>query len=516
MKNVVNTLSILLLWTSLSFGRVANAQDGKPPEGGASAPASSGGAACRNSCKDQCGKQGDQCKKDIDAVEILCKATNSSAYCKQAKDKGCKASQDYCEVMCFVDFGDTPKCDPDTPDPDRPTDTGKSSGDPHLITFDGQYYDFQAAGEFLLVETLDGEVTVQVRQIPITASASINSAIGIRFGAIELSMDGRDGFLDVKRDGSTLSVDALIDGPVDGVLARRSPHDGLILVKPGVMSIRFDWRGGSRIDVFVQRLGDQETRGLLGDSDGVLENDVVPPEGVYVREWLNTEYADRWRVGVGESLLPYRDAENASTFVKDNHPESYALPSDKELMSAARICSASEVPEVMMGMCIFDVAMTGDASFADGRVDIGRRDVSFTLGGETVPAAIIMNRFEAGDFDAGKSDGDGLWADYDARWTAENWERIFPSACANSPELTPENCTCLARTLADRERDDPADRRAVVAYLIVTPEVDGNSSALDALRDRLRTVEQGLGAAEENARIIDDYRLYRAVSEACK
>ena len=41
-----------------------------------------------------------------------------------------------------------------------------SNGDPHMRTVDGVPYDFQAAGEFTLLETPDGAVDVQVRQEP--------------------------------------------------------------------------------------------------------------------------------------------------------------------------------------------------------------------------------------------------------------------------------------------------------------------------------------------------------------
>ena len=44
--------------------------------------------------------------------------------------------------------------------------TGDSWGDPHQITFDGIHYDFQAAGEFVFLESALDNRQIQVRQEP--------------------------------------------------------------------------------------------------------------------------------------------------------------------------------------------------------------------------------------------------------------------------------------------------------------------------------------------------------------
>ena len=61
-----------------------------------------------------------------------------------------------------------------------------SNGDPHMRTIDGVPYDFQAAGEFTLLETPDGAVDVQVRQEPAAGvergAVSNNTAVAARVG----------------------------------------------------------------------------------------------------------------------------------------------------------------------------------------------------------------------------------------------------------------------------------------------------------------------------------------------
>jgi hypothetical protein len=44
--------------------------------------------------------------------------------------------------------------------------SGSSTGDPHILTFDGLHYDFQAIGDFVLVKALDSDLEIQVRQAP--------------------------------------------------------------------------------------------------------------------------------------------------------------------------------------------------------------------------------------------------------------------------------------------------------------------------------------------------------------
>ena len=50
------------------------------------------------------------------------------------------------------------------PDPHRPG--GDSSGDTHLVTFDGLRYDFQAIGEYVLVKSTKDDFMIQTRQVP--------------------------------------------------------------------------------------------------------------------------------------------------------------------------------------------------------------------------------------------------------------------------------------------------------------------------------------------------------------
>ena len=62
-------------------------------------------------------------------------------------------------------------------------DGGDTWGDPHLVTYDGVKYDFQAKGEFVLSRGSVGDFEVQTRQQPRGNSAvTLNKAVAFRVG----------------------------------------------------------------------------------------------------------------------------------------------------------------------------------------------------------------------------------------------------------------------------------------------------------------------------------------------
>ncbi|MEK8104834.1 VWD domain-containing protein [Micromonospora sp. M12] len=86
---------------------------------------------------------------------------------------------------------------------------GNSNGDPHLLSYDGLRYDFQAAGEFVLTRSTRDDFEVQTRQtmFPASSVVAVNSAVAARVA------------------GDRVGVYATPDGPVIRVNgARRCPR----------------------------------------------------------------------------------------------------------------------------------------------------------------------------------------------------------------------------------------------------------------------------------------------------
>lgn len=491
------------------------------------ADAQGGTTPCEDSCKDKCKKGGDGCRKDIDRLKKLCTYTGRSAFCNAAKNRGCKASQDYCESMCFVDFGDTtPKCDPPSPDPTTPT-TGGSFAEPHLITIDGQYYDFQAAGDFLLSETLDGEVSIHTRQSPFGPTASINTAIGVRIGEIVIRYDTRDPRWQASKGGESVPFELLLDGSVDDVSVKLDGQEKLLVAKPGVFAVQVNASTRVRIDAYVAYLGQQTTRGLLGNSDGDPTNDVVVPADTESRAWINTEFADRWRLNDENSLLPYGPGETVADFTIRPHPTERTQLSQNAIEAATKTCRDAAVPESQMAICIHDVALTGDTRFAEGLIDFDRADVVWSLGDQStlvsdIKASISLQTSDSNvvsetpnAVDAPTDWRDEIWAIYDADAVQSDWKNTFIDSCEANSNRTQASCACAFEHITAADNSAPEDVKSRVAYMLTREEVNSNSNALDALRSYIRRTNATGNAADENRAIVADYRLYLSVKDQC-
>ena len=118
-----------------------------------------------------------------------------------------------------------------------PTNSGSGNGDagtggdPHLDTFGQDFYDFQAAGEFTLLQASNrNDLQVQVRQQPFPHSRSIavNTAVAIRDGNAIVEIDST----------SASSVSAFIDHhPFDGTSATLAGGGKLTVQRTSLFSL---------------------------------------------------------------------------------------------------------------------------------------------------------------------------------------------------------------------------------------------------------------------------------------
>lgn len=246
-----------------------------------------------------------------------------------------------------------------------------TKGEPHLVTFDGLAYDFQAAGEFVLFS--DGEVEVQTRQQAMTGrgDVSVNAMIAARVGGQRV----------VVRRGAPDRV--WLDGQ-ERALAGELALEAGRLTRNG-RELTLTWRGGDVMRVVVHDdLVDVELgilprpgrvhRGLLGSTpnDDPLD-DLVGSDGkVYVQpdvSALYRGYGDGWRVTQAESLLHYEPGETTETFTERAFPRAQATLADLApdvLASATARCAEAGIRQrSLLEACILDVALLGrdDAAF---------------------------------------------------------------------------------------------------------------------------------------------------------
>lgn len=283
---------------------------------------------------------------------------------------------------------------------DREFVTGRSTGDPHITTFDGVSYDFMAAGDFVLAQEPEGDLLVAARQSPIGESVSNNNATGTVVGnssvvidaeaETPVSIDGEPVSVD---DGNTVSVD---DGA--GEIHRQSNtytvyyagDDGEVTATDEHLTATVV---GDRLDITLSLHPDREhdVEGLLGNIDGNQSNDVAFENGTALAQPLRPDqlydgFRDDWRATGDES--PFE-----STYFVETFPESVVTVSDlseteRERAEDALADTCLEPGTPQYEDALIDVALTGDSSYISSACRV--TDENVTDGDDASPTTISV------------------------------------------------------------------------------------------------------------------------------
>lgn len=258
----------------------------------------------------------------------------------------------------------------------RPCRSGcaESIGDPHLTTVDGTEYEFQGAGEFVLLRGAAGAVEIQVRYEPLFRDSdydvSVHTAVAARVG------DHRVGWYDtgeVRVDGEPVAGTgrlALGDGWLSHDLGATTVGfpDGTVMYLIGA-SILVDPSDALRSDG-VGLLGRVEPGGFpvppLPDGTTLPE----PPDPDAAFEALYRRFGPAWLVPEGASLFDYREGETSSGYFLPDFPQRARSLLDLNALDAAlRLAGEAECGSIddarLFFRCVFDVGVTGDATWAD-------------------------------------------------------------------------------------------------------------------------------------------------------
>ena len=254
-------------------------------------------------------------------------------------------------------------------------------GDPHLTTWDGLAYDFQAVGEFVLAEgTGASDIALQARTAPVGDLASKLTAVAALI------------------DGHRVTIDALADQPlrVDGdVVTLTAVSAPLIL---GNASIVFN---GSTylidnpgtillaVDVLDDRLDLSaelapalagQVRGLLGNFDTPTANDLALRDGTVLASPvpfgdLYGVFADAWRVTSASSLFDYAAGYSTDTYTDRSFPRQAV---SLDMLPAALVAEATRIVDeagindpIHRSAAILDIALSGDPSYAGSALGWG-------------------------------------------------------------------------------------------------------------------------------------------------
>ena len=258
---------------------------------------------------------------------------------------------------------------------------GYNDGDPHIMTVNGLYYDFQTGGEFVALRGQGMEFQTRQRPVDSLPWVSVNTAVAARVGKYRVSWQPGSG---VTPDPSGLQL--RIDGVVTSL-----PSGGIPLgvggkVSPlGITGITVDFPDGTKMTASahfwpygnvwylnVRAYNTMATDGIMG----------VLTQG----EWLNPGFSDKWRVskrvaarslsgtmtraqqnGVPqESLFDYDPEVTPDNFVSEPFPRDKVPPMDPRNVELANQVCARIKDEKLLKDCLFDVGTTGDPVFAEG------------------------------------------------------------------------------------------------------------------------------------------------------
>jgi len=253
-------------------------------------------------------------------------------------------------------------------------------GDTHLRTFNGLFYDFQAAGDFTLAE-VDPGLSVQTRQVsgaPTWPNATVNKAVAARFGTTKVAIC-------LAPQGSNQSANVHVNGKPTTV------EDGKTLELPGGVDIarqnnvyQITSEGGdsvratvnpSWIDVAVG-LGHwpSSVHGLIANPNGNVNQIETRDHAVLTNPFnfddLYHRFADSWRVTEGDSLLSACDAEKVIEVGIPKRPF-YAKDLEPGIREKTQgVCAAAGVkPGPLLEACTLDVAVIGQDAAAKAFVD---------------------------------------------------------------------------------------------------------------------------------------------------
>ncbi len=303
-------------------------------------------------------------------------------------------------------------------------------GDPHVKTVDGTDYDFQAAGEFVLLRGQNLEI--QARQTPVetesalgpnghtglTSCVSVNTAVALKVGATRITYQpGERGpqkrsALELRIDGKLVTLGA---GPLPlasgGRIARTSADNGIRVDAPGGTSVVITPGFWDYYRIWYMNVDTSHARATDGVMGSIAPGNWLPalPDGsllgsrptslVQRYQDLYGKFGKAWRVKDSTSLFDYAAGTSTATFTLESwpngeSPRSCRLPGPGPRRAPAKTLALEVAKEVCRPVlapdaranCVQDVRVTGDRGFAKTYLQAER------IAGHKPPAVPILGQ----------------------------------------------------------------------------------------------------------------------------
>ncbi len=275
---------------------------------------------------------------------------------------------------------------------------GFDDGDPHITTVNGIRYDFQSAGEFVVLR--DNAIEIQARQKPVPTQVpiqnahnglrvcvSVNTAIAARVGrqrvTYQPSQSGANS-MEIRVDGGLVSP-----GPTPitlsggGYVKEITNGDGIEVGFPDGSSMiatsRF-WTSQNTPYVNLSVYNTMAKDGIMGEITGStwlprLSNGSIvgpkPSDPDQRYKVLYDDFAGSWRVSAGTSLFDYGPGQSTTDFTVMNWPPqgpSCEIPGTPPPAASISQTEAEQACQPIQDTgrrenCIADVAATGEKEF---------------------------------------------------------------------------------------------------------------------------------------------------------
>lgn len=271
-----------------------------------------------------------------------------------------------------IECGGTP-IDPDSGEGDSPGEeppaddqrVGRSYGDPHQLSFDRLRYSFQAAGEFILVNSSIDDFEVQARQ-DFTGTRARSASL-----VAELAVRTPDNdIVQITNDRVFVNGQA-----VSGTVALRggATLTGRVLTLADGSEVRTRPRGPFMdVTILLSESRNDQVVGTLGNSNGDASDDLSVRDGSQVinpddlgtaagRGQLYDVFGPSWVPGLSERIL----TGDPSPYIAPE-PVSISDFGGQERQVAIDACEANGwTASNGLAECVFDLLLTGDLAATD-------------------------------------------------------------------------------------------------------------------------------------------------------
>jgi hypothetical protein len=301
---------------------------------------------------------------------------------------------------------------------DRAVYDAADNGDPHITTVNGINYDFQSAGEFVLLQE-GSNMEIQARQTPVssanpitnphtglTSCVSVNTAVVARVGnhrvtyQPNISGEPDPAGMQLRIDGKLVDITTLqnISLGSGGRVSRSPTGNGIEINFPNgttLIALPLWWGSQQKWYLNLSVFNTPATEGVMGY---IRNGDWLPllPDGTSLGARpaplnqrhidLNYTFANAWRVNDQNSLFDYLAGTSTDTFtVKDwpaENSTSCVIKGSPQVtpiaVDVARKLCSGVINKNDNANCVKDVAVTGEKGFALAFLETQKVDLGAT------------------------------------------------------------------------------------------------------------------------------------------